>query len=63
MLTVPSLQKFGWSLVVQTEPWAVVEFGGDVLEVLVAPDAEVGALRHVLAQKPVGVLVASALPG
>ncbi len=36
---------------------------GDELKVLCAVHGEVGALRKVLAKKPVGVLVGAALPG
>ena len=39
---------------------AVVELSGDVVEVLLGVDAEVGALGEVLAQQSVGVLVAAA---
>ena len=42
---------------------SVVEFGGDVVEVLGAVHGQVGALGEVLAQQPVGVLVGAALPG
>jgi hypothetical protein len=42
--------------------WAVVEFVGDGVELRLADGAEVGALREVLAQQAVGVLVGAALP-
>src|SRR5664279_3435487 len=41
---------------------AGVEFGGDRGDPLGAVDAQIGALRKVLAQQPVGVLVARSLP-
>src|SRR6266702_8213573 len=40
-----------------------VQLGGDCLQVLAAVGRQVGALGEVLAQQPVGVLVAAALPG
>ena len=42
---------------------AVVEFCGDVVEVGLGVVRDLGALREVLTQQPVGVLVAAALPG
>ena len=54
--------ELGWGAVAQAEPGAVVELGGDALELVVRVAVEVGALGQVLAQQPVGVLVAAALP-
>ena len=44
----PSSHDLGWGAVVQAESRAVVEFGGDLVEVLLGPAVEVGALREVL---------------
>src|SRR3954454_5800548 len=41
---------------------ALVELDGDAEDLLGGVDAEVGALREVVAQQPVHVLVAGALP-
>src|SRR5258706_13873877 len=41
----------------------VVQALGDAGEVIGAEQGEVGALGHVLPEKPVGVLVRAALPG
>ena len=42
---------------------AVVEFGGDRVQFGLRMHGQVGALREVLAQKAVGVLIRPALPG
>jgi hypothetical protein len=44
VLTLPSSQKFGRGVVLEAQSWAVVEFIGDLPELAVVPDAEVGAL-------------------
>ena len=41
---------------------AAVELGGDLVQFGLGVDGEVGAFGQVLAQQPVGVLVAAALP-
>src|SRR5687767_10090566 len=40
-----------------------VELGGDLIELFLGEGGDAGALREVLAQQPVGVLVGAALPG
>jgi len=49
----------------EAEPftWAVVQFAGDVLEIVRREDRQVGSLGEVLTQEPVGVFAAAALPG
>src|SRR4029077_13594740 len=42
---------------------AVVEFGGDGLELGWGPGSQIGAFGHVFAEQAVGVFVAAALPG
>lgn len=43
--------------------WPLVEPLGDHIELFLAVDGQVGALREVLAQEAVGVLAGPALPG
>ena len=57
------VEGFGGGLVAERLAGAAVERGGDGLDLFCAPAGEVGALGEVLAQQPVGVLVAGALPG
>ena len=45
VLTLPSSQKFGQSVVIEAQTWAVVEFIDDLPELVVIPHAEVGTLR------------------
>jgi len=51
------------SLVLQGFSWPFIELSGDGAEFGLAVGGHVDAAREVLAQKPVGVLVASSLPG
>lgn len=50
-------------LVSEDIPWSVVEFVDGITELLVGDRVQVEALREVLTQEPVRVLVAAALPG
>jgi hypothetical protein len=52
-----------WTSVVEALTRPLVEFGGDFVELIVGPPAQIGTLRQVLAQQTVGVLVAAALSG
>jgi hypothetical protein len=56
------VERFGRGPVAECLAGAAVERGGDGFDLLGAPSREVGALGEVLAQQPVGVLVAGALP-
>ncbi len=49
-------------LVGEGEPWSVVEFVSDLLQILGGVDREVGVFREVLADQAVGVLVEAPLP-
>ena len=62
LLTRPSSHGFCWCSVAEAEPRPVVEFCGDVVELIGGPGVEVGSLGEVLAEQTVGVLVAAALP-
>ena len=44
-------------------PWPLVEAIGDRLELLLAVEGQVRALRQVLSEEPMGVLAGAALPG
>jgi hypothetical protein len=57
------VERFG-GLPAECLAWSVVERVGDGLDLLVVPSREVGAIREVLAQKAIGViLIGAALPG
>lgn len=43
--------------------WPLVEAIGDRLELLLAVEGQVRALRQVLSEEPMGVLAGAALPG
>jgi hypothetical protein len=62
-LMSPSSHELCWGAVIEAGTWPVVEFVGDVADLLVGGLAQVGSLGEVLPQEPVGVLVAAALPG
>jgi hypothetical protein len=55
-------ELFGGCLPAEGLAGAGVEFGGDRGDLLGAVDAQIGALRKILPQQPVGVLVARSLP-
>src|SRR3954465_858931 len=57
------MQALGWGFPAQRFAWSTVELLGDVLEVGGTVHREVAAFGEVLAEQPVGVLVAAALPG
>jgi len=59
----PSSHELVWTQVAEAEAGAIIELCGDQVELLGAPDVEVGSLGEVLAEQTIGVLVASALPG
>jgi hypothetical protein len=52
-----------WSLPFECLAWSTVELIDDVKYLFGGVQREVGLLREVLAQQPVRVLVAAALPG
>src|SRR5437773_6061361 len=56
-------ELLGWLLPVESFAWSVVERGGGGVELFLAVSGEVGSLGEVLAEQPVGVLVAASLPG
>ena len=58
-----SVESFSWSLPLQGLAWALVEQGGDGVEVFLGVDRQVGALGQELTDEAVPVLVAPALPG
>jgi len=57
------VESFGWSLPVEGLAWASVEEGGDVVEVVLSVDGQVGAFGEELTDEAVPVLVGAALPG
>jgi hypothetical protein len=57
------MQTLGWGFPAERLAWAAVEFGCDGVQVLAVAHRKVGALREVLPQQSVGVLVRAALPG
>ena len=57
------VEGFGGCLPAEGLAGSAVERGGDGFELVAVPAGEVGALREVLAQQAVGVLVGAALPG
>ena len=56
------VESFGGCAPAEGLAWPTVECGGDSSELVGVPAGEVGALREVLAQQPVRVLVRFALP-
>jgi len=62
-VSTPSCHQLVWRAVLQALARPVVEFVGDLAQLLVADRSEVDALGEVLAQQAVGVLVRAALPG
>src|SRR3954452_2311345 len=58
----PSVKRFGRGLPAEGFSWPRVEGRGNSAERLGAVHAQVRALREVLAQQPIGVLVGAALP-
>jgi hypothetical protein len=59
----PLLHELVRALVLQARAGPVVEFGGDAVEVVIGPRAQVGAFGEVLAEQAIGVFVGAALPG
>ena len=57
------VEPLGWSLPVEGFAGSEVELVGDEVDVFAGVDGQVGAFGEVLAEQPVGVLVAAALPG
>jgi hypothetical protein len=57
------VEDFGRFLPVECLSWTVVEFVGDGVEFGLCVVRQVGSFGEVLAQEPVGVLVATPLPG
>jgi len=62
-MTAPSCHDLQRGAVVQTFARPIVEFVGDLAQTPVADRGEVAALRKVLPQEAVGVLISAALPG
>src|SRR3954447_13450332 len=58
-----SLESLGWSLPLESHAWSFVEQCGDVVELALGVDGQIGAFGEELADKAVPVLVAAALPG
>jgi hypothetical protein len=56
-------KDFGRFLPVERLSWTVVELVGDGVEFGLCVARQVGFFRKVLTQEPIGVLVASPLPG
>ena len=52
----------GWEVAVD-RPWPLVEAVSDRIELFLAVERQVSALRQVLSQEPVGVLAGPPLPG
>jgi hypothetical protein len=57
-----SAERFGWGCPAEYSTRAMVEFGGDDVELVLGERGQVGVLVQVLAQQPVDVLVGTALP-
>ena len=55
-------EDFCWSSVAEDTAWPVVELAGYEVEVVLVV-GDLGALREVLPQQPVGVLVGATFPG
>src|SRR6266566_1964374 len=55
-------KSLGWGLEVQCFPWPFVEFTRHAVEMGLGVRRQIGSVREVLPQQPVGVFVGSALP-
>jgi hypothetical protein len=56
-------ERLGWGSIEQGFSWPFVELSGDGAELGLALQGQVGPVRQVLSQQPIGVFVGAALPG